>query len=216
MAVFAGGCTFADVEAVCAGAGELLDELESLVDKALVQMDAQADRLRMLQTIARVRPRAARGRRRGARHRAQARPPVRGGAPARSATASRATEQLAASSAGSREEDNLQAALDTLLAAARAATPTPCELGLQMSGDLWMYWHIRGKNVTARDYAVRSSPPTASRTPTAGRAARLAHGRTRLLDDRQDRARRRGMGEAYARRGRRRRGSAKPASPPSA
>ena len=52
MAVFAGGCTFADVEAVCADPGEnVLDELESLVDKALVQTDGQGDRLRMLQTI---------------------------------------------------------------------------------------------------------------------------------------------------------------------
>ena len=52
LAVFAGGCTFADVEAVCADPGEnILDELESLVDKALVQTDGKGDRLRMLQTI---------------------------------------------------------------------------------------------------------------------------------------------------------------------
>ena len=49
------------LEAVCADPGEsVLDELESLVDKALVQVDGQGDRLRMLQTIARVRRRAAR------------------------------------------------------------------------------------------------------------------------------------------------------------
>ncbi len=52
LAVFAGGCTVADVEAVCAEAGESrLDELESLLDKALVQVDGRADRLGMLQTI---------------------------------------------------------------------------------------------------------------------------------------------------------------------
>jgi len=52
LAVFAGGCTLADVEAVCAEAGEsCLDELESLLDKALVQVDGRADRLGMLQTI---------------------------------------------------------------------------------------------------------------------------------------------------------------------
>ena len=40
LAVFAGGCTFADVETVCADPGDnILDELESLVDKALVQAD---------------------------------------------------------------------------------------------------------------------------------------------------------------------------------
>ena len=52
LAVFAGGCMVADVEAVCVEAGErCLDELESLADKALVQVDDQGDRLRMLQTI---------------------------------------------------------------------------------------------------------------------------------------------------------------------
>ena len=52
LAVFAGGCTFADVEAVCAEPGEnILDDLESLVDKALVQTDGHGDRLRILQTI---------------------------------------------------------------------------------------------------------------------------------------------------------------------
>ena len=52
LAVFAGGCTVADVEAVCAEAGESsLDELESLLDKALVQVDGRTDRLGMLQTI---------------------------------------------------------------------------------------------------------------------------------------------------------------------
>ena len=52
LAVFAGGCTFEDVEAVCADPGtSCLDELESLVDKALVQFDGAGGRLRMLETI---------------------------------------------------------------------------------------------------------------------------------------------------------------------
>src|SRR5207244_8368716 len=51
MALFAGGCTLADLEAVCSEPGEtVLDELESLVDKALVQTNGLGDRLRMLQT----------------------------------------------------------------------------------------------------------------------------------------------------------------------
>jgi predicted ATPase len=53
MSVFAGGCTVADREAVCADPGEtVLDELESLVDKALVQVDRAGGRFTMLQTIA--------------------------------------------------------------------------------------------------------------------------------------------------------------------
>lgn len=51
-AVFGGGWTLGDLEAVCAGPGEtMLDELESLVDKALVQVDGQGERFRMLETI---------------------------------------------------------------------------------------------------------------------------------------------------------------------
>ncbi len=82
MAVFAGGCTLADVEAVCADPGATcLDELESLVDKALVQVDGQSGRLRMLQTIAEFARGAARPRRRGGRDRGEARTPLRGGRP---------------------------------------------------------------------------------------------------------------------------------------
>ena len=52
MAVFVGGGTVADVEAICASAGaSCLDELESLLDNALVQLDGQRDRLGTLQTI---------------------------------------------------------------------------------------------------------------------------------------------------------------------
>ena len=52
LAVFAGGCTFTDLEAVCADSGEnILDGVESLVDKALLQADGQGERLRLLQTI---------------------------------------------------------------------------------------------------------------------------------------------------------------------
>ena len=52
MAVFIGGFALADVEAVCADPdGSSLDDLESLVGKALVQPDASGDRFRMLQTI---------------------------------------------------------------------------------------------------------------------------------------------------------------------
>ena len=52
IAVFAEGCTFADVEAVCADpADAVLDEMESLVDKGLVQAEGLGDRLRVLHTI---------------------------------------------------------------------------------------------------------------------------------------------------------------------
>jgi len=167
LAVFAGGCTIADAEAV-AGQGTL-DALESLIDAALVQADG---RLRMLQTIAdyarekleesgEAAEVAARHARRYATVAREIRDAIEG------------TEQVAAVARGFLEDDNIQAALDTFLAAARAGDAEALELGLQMSGDLWMYWHIRGKNLTARDNAASflalGSPDRLSR----GRAAAL-------------------------------------------
>ena len=154
MAVFAGGCTFADLEAVCANPGEsVLDELESLVDKALVQADGQGARLRMLETIgeyASERLVAAEETRevalRHARRYAEIARNIRDGI--------EGTEQRGSLERGIAEEGNLQAALDTLLATARDGDAVASELGMQLCGDLWLYWHIRGKNLTAREYTT--------------------------------------------------------------
>ena len=52
MSVFSGGCSLDGIEAVCSEDSEsVLDDLESLVDKALVQATGAADRFQMLQTI---------------------------------------------------------------------------------------------------------------------------------------------------------------------
>ena len=173
LAVFAGGCTFADVEAVCAEPGEnILDELESLVDKALVQTDGQGDRLRMLQTIgeyARERLEAAGETRevalRHARRYAELAQTIRDGI--------EGTDQIGSLERGLAEEGNLQAALDTLLATAKDGDADACEAGLQMCGDLWLYWHIRGKNLTAREYATSFLAADTGGAPTVGRAGAL-------------------------------------------
>ena len=173
MAVFAGGCTVADIEAVCADPAEnVLDELESLVDKALVQTDGQGDRLRMLQTIgeyARERLEAAgetgefavRHARRYAKVAREIRDGIEG------------TDQISSLERGIAEEGNLQGALDTLLAALRDGDAAACEAGLQLCGDLWLYWHIRGKNLTARAYAESFLEADTAGSPTVGRAGAL-------------------------------------------
>jgi len=172
LAVFAGGCTLADVEAVCADDGaSCLDELESLVEKALVQADG-AGRLRMLQTIgeyARERLEAAGeaelvARRHAYRYAAVARQ-IRDGI--------EGPTQLASTEWGITEDTNLTAALDTFLASARSGDAQLREAGLQMTGDLWMYWHIRGKNVSAQDYAEAFLATDPGRTRTMGRSAAL-------------------------------------------
>jgi predicted ATPase len=173
MAVFAGGCAFADLEAVCADPGEdILDELESLVDKALVQADGQGTRLRMLQIIGEYAGErlALAGETRDvalkhARRYAEVGREIRYGL--------EGTDQIGSLERGIAEEGNLQAALDTLLAAARDGNAAACEQGLRLCGDLYLYWHIRGKNLTAREYAVSFLDADTSGAPTLGRAGAL-------------------------------------------
>ena len=173
LAVFAGGCTLADLEAVCAEPGEtILDELESLLDKALVQSDGQGGRLRMLQTIgeyARERLESAGETRdvalRHARRYAELAHEIRDGI--------EGTDQVGSLERGVADEGNLQTALDTLLATARDGDDTASETGLQVCGDLWLYWHIRGKNLTAREYAASFVDADTDGSPTAGRAGAL-------------------------------------------
>ena len=167
LAVFAGGCALADAEAV-AGEGTL-DEFETLIDAALVQANG---RLRMLQTIAdfaREQLEAS-----GATDEVAARHARRYAVVAREIRDGvEGTAQVASVERGIVEDDNLQAALDTFLAAARAGDEEALEHGLQMSGDLWMYWHIRGKNLTARDNAAAFLELGAGRPASSGRAAAL-------------------------------------------
>ena len=202
LAVFAGGCTFADVEAVCADPGEsILDELESLVDKALVQTDGKGDRLRMLQTIgeyARERLEAAgeasRLALRHARRYAELAQTIRDGI--------EGTDQIGSLERGLAEEGNLQAALDTLLATAKDGDADACEAGLQMCGDLWLYWHIRGKNLTAREYADVLPRRRHRWLSDGGAGGRADHGWTGIGHARPDRAgeRRVGRGVSHRRR----------------
>ena len=173
LAVFAGGCTVADVESVCAdGDEDVLDHLESLVDKALVQADAAGDRLRLLQTIgeyAAERLEAAGEARdvalRHARRYAELAREISDGIEGR--------DESNALERGIADEGNIQAALDTLLAAARDGDASSCEAGMQLCGDLFFYWHIRGKNLTARDYTAAFLAADAGAAPTVGRSAAL-------------------------------------------
>ena len=44
---------------------------------------------------------------------------------------------------------------------------------MQLCGDLCFYWHIRGKNISAREYAAAFLDADAARSPTLGRAGAL-------------------------------------------
>jgi predicted ATPase/class 3 adenylate cyclase len=173
LAAFAGGFTVDDVEAVCADPGEpVLDELESLVDKALVKADAQGDRLRMLETIreyARERLDAAGetgafALRHAERYAALARQ-IRGGIESR--------EQVRSIERGISEETNIEAALDTLAALAQAGDADACRIGLQLCGDLWLYWHIRGMHLTASKHCASFLGVDGGGAPTSERGCAL-------------------------------------------
>jgi tetratricopeptide (TPR) repeat protein len=83
------------------------------------------------------------------------------------------TDQIGSLERGIAEEGNLQAALDTLLATAKDGDAAASEQGLQLCGDLWMYWHIRGKNLTAREYATSFLDADTGSSHTVGRAGAL-------------------------------------------
>ncbi len=174
LTVFAGGCSVEDVEAVCADPDDSssLDSLESVLDKALVQLDPRGIRLSMLQTVAEYAreqldasgetvPVALRH----ARHYADIARAVRLGV--------EGADQIASLQRGIADEGNIVAALDTLLMEARNADTSACETGMQMCGDLLLYWHIRGKNLTARQYAQAFLDADTVGAPSVGRAGAL-------------------------------------------
>ena len=86
----------------------------------------------------------------------------------RSATGSRAPIRSEPSSAASPRR-----AISTLLEAAKDGDADACEAGLQLSGDLYFYWHIRGKNISAREYAAAFLDADIARAPTLGRSGAL-------------------------------------------
>jgi predicted ATPase len=168
LAVFAGGCTVADAEVVT---GSTLDDLGSLVEKALLQTGGDG-RLRLLRTISDfARERLDESGEATETVSAHARRYAEVGREIGAGIES--DGQHAALARGIEEERNLQAALDTLLELATAGDAEACEIGLQMCGDLWMYWHIRGKNLTARDSASAFLAADVIGEPTRGRAGAL-------------------------------------------
>jgi predicted ATPase len=170
MAVFVGGSTLVDLEAIVACPGEVvLNELQSLVDQALVQVDAQGDRFSTLQTVSEYAAErlAAAGEAdeiflRHAYQYASLTEVLRDGIEGDGLI--RALEK------GVVEEGNIQAALDTLLVATRTGDAASLELGLRTCGNLLMYWHIRGKNVSARERTVAFLVEDRVGTATIGRS----------------------------------------------
>jgi predicted ATPase/class 3 adenylate cyclase len=173
MSVFSGGCSLDGIEAVCSEHSEsVLDDLESLVDKALVQAAGPADRFQMLQTIkdyAReellVSGQADEMGLRHAAHFVQVAEEIR--------TGIEGDDQVRSIERGVVEDADLQAGLDFLLRGARERDPTSAELGMRTCGSLWLYWHIRSKHLSARDYVRAFFGTALGSGPTLGRSNAL-------------------------------------------
>ena len=173
IAAFAGGCSAADVDAVCLPDGESgLDDLESLTDKGLLQVDRRNNRLRLLETVreyALERLNDA-----GERHELATRHALWFAKVARKIRDGiEGGDQVTALATGFANEDNLLASLECLLATASTEDPDASAVGLAMCGDLWLYWHIRGKHLTARRFCS-AFLDAGSPHPSAERAAALA------------------------------------------
>ena len=153
LAVFAGRATLDAVEAICAEPGvSILDELESLVDQAMVVAgDGSFSMLQTIREFATERlAEAGEVEATAWRHAA-----YYAGVATEIGVAIEGTDQLAAMELGVREEANITAAFNFLTDRTRDGDAEAAELGMSAHGDLWMYWHIRGKHVSAREFAER-------------------------------------------------------------
>jgi predicted ATPase/DNA-binding CsgD family transcriptional regulator len=170
LSVFSGGFDLEAATAVCAGdgidPGQVLDEIQGLVDKSLLAVErrAGATRFRMLdfvrQYAAERLAAAGEGDQLASRHRAYFR-----------GLAQRADRELWALVSADRarlddESPNLRAAIDD--GCARAPDDA-----LAMVGALGLYWRVRGRlaeGVTATEQSLRAAPPE----PSPERALALA------------------------------------------
>jgi predicted ATPase/class 3 adenylate cyclase len=173
MAVFQGGCSLESIEATCSeDAGSVIDDLGSLVDEGLIQLAGPADRFQMLQTIREyaLEELQAAGEAeliglRHAAHFAEVAADIGRGI--------EGTDQVGSIERGVLEDADLRAGLDFLLGRTRDGDAESAEMGMQMCGDLWLFWHIRAKHLSARDYAQGFLDVVTDERPTIGRSKAL-------------------------------------------
>ncbi len=154
MAVFSGGCTLEAIEETCYEENSSLafDELESLVDKGLVQHVGSSDRFMMLETIKEYAlerldtiSETNTVKLRQARHFLKIANQIRQGLESK--------DQLEEMHHGILEESNLQSVLDFLFSEGKGGNEEAVEIGLTICGQLYFFWHIRCKHIIARHYS---------------------------------------------------------------
>jgi tetratricopeptide (TPR) repeat protein len=151
LSVFAGNWRHEAVAPVCFD-GEpdhSLDGIESLVEKGLVHQLADRSRFGILETIREYAAERLAESGEEARVRRQHAEYYRALAEQLYADF-RTPAQLESLRQGDVESANLEAALDHLHPTALRGDARACESGLRLCSDLWMYWHIRGLHLRAR------------------------------------------------------------------
>lgn len=171
LSVFAGGCSLEAVEALC-DSPEVLDGLESLVEKSLLRQEGNTEaRFSMLETI---------------REYASERLDDRGEADALKRAhaeyflelAEEAQPELRGAEQGrwldrlETEHDNLRAALEW------ANQRREFEMGLCLAGSIWRFWMVRGHLTEGRrwleDFLARDGTPSPARAQALNAAGNLA------------------------------------------
>lgn len=176
LAIFAGGFTLEAVETICYEDEDqaflAIDKLESLIDKGLVEVDSNSNRFGLLQTI-----------------KDYATEKLKQSDELQAISENHALfyfklaktihkgtqgeQQLLRLKMGNQEEANMQVSLDYLLARAQQGDEEAKETGLCFCGELWMYWHIRGKHVTAKNVINSFLESTDDQTPSLGKSQAL-------------------------------------------
>lgn len=176
LAVFADGWTHEAAEAVCDpdDAGDVLEEMTSLIEKGLVSRDG-AHRFTMLQTILDFALEKLAASEESERFRALHAEYYKNFAD-RLEHGLQATDggQLEWMERGGREDGNLNAALAWLRNAAASGDADRVEDGLATCGSLMLYWHIRAQHVRMLDRVNEFLEHRGDIAPTAGWSAALS------------------------------------------
>lgn len=176
LATFSGGFTHEAIEACCYenenAAFSALDELESLLDKGLIVNVDAGNRFSLLQTIkdfAMEQLKAAGEEelifQKHADYYLQVAESLHLG--------TQGDKQISRMKQGALEENNIQTALDFLLSKANKGDEMAREMGLTICGELWCYWHIRGKHVSAETYVNAFFESIKDQKPTLGKSKSL-------------------------------------------
>jgi len=175
VSVFHEGWTLEAMEQVCYEEAErprALDQLDSLVEKGLVRVVGQGERYALLETIRAFAAEQlhAGGEVEGMRHAhadcflSFARGVEQG---------IKGTAQVEAVGRGRADNANTHAAVQWLIACARAGDLKALEKGLLLSGHLNWFWHMGGQHLTARVVVDTLLSLASDRPPTPGRGRAL-------------------------------------------